>query len=162
MAVQGAIVGYDCEGTLTLGGVVYNTAAYAVTGLFQLWGGQIDYRTGLRTIPYVQGQTAYPSWRNALRVSLPLLISGHVTTAGAATGLTPMRQLYTHHATLLAQAQAPDPTTTVTRTLSLLTPAGTTLTASGGCVPLGIVPGTVEQNIMRATLELLIPAGIMA
>jgi hypothetical protein len=162
MAVSGAIVGYDCEGTLTLGGVVYNTAAYAVTGLYQLWGGQIDYRTGLRTVPYVQGQVAYPSWRNALRVSLPLLISGHVTTAGVATSLDKMRQLYTHHATLLVQAQAPDPTTTVTRTLTITTPTGATLTASGGCVPLGIVPGTVELYVMRATLELLIPAGIMA
>lgn len=158
MAVRGAILDPTCEGTLTIGGTLLNTAAYTVGDLWRLWGAQGDYRGTDRVLPYAQGVTSYPRWRNGLRLSLPMVISGHVTSAGVAVA-NPMSQLASHMVTLAGVCTPPDPTTTVTRTISLLMPNGTTKT--GTCVPLGITGGTVTAYIMRATLELLIPAGTL-
>lgn len=156
MAARGAIIDPTCEGTLTIGGVLLNTPAWTVSDLFRLWGTQIDYRGTDRVLPYSQGVVAYPRWKNGLRVSLPTIITGHVNSAGVAA-VNPMSQLAANIETLRAVVVAPDPTTTVTRTISVLKPNGVTYT--GTCVPLGLTPGSVTLSVMRATLELLIPAG---
>lgn len=153
----GAIQNTTCEGTLTLGGVNLNTQGWTVKELWRLWGGQRDYRGTDRLIPFVDGVLSYPRWLNGLRLSLPMIITGFVNSSGA-TYANSMQGLQTNLATINAVAQAPDPlTTNGTRTISLLTPLGTTLT--GTVIPLGLVPGAVTTYIMKATLELLIPAG---
>lgn len=158
VAVPGALRDVTCDGTLTIGGTLLNTVSWSVGDLWRLWGQQGDYRGTDKIIPYSQGVLSYPRWRNGLRLSLPMIISGQVTTAGVAAS-NPMSTLAGHLATLAAVCTPPDPTTTVTRTISVLKTNGTTIT--GVCIPLGIVGGEVVTAIMRATLELLIPAGVL-
>ena len=157
MAVPGSIQNPTCEGTLTIAGTLLNTVAYSVAGLQALWGTQIEYRGTDKVVPYAQGTLSYPRWRVATRHSLPMIITGHVNTSGVAAS-NPMSQLATHVRALASVVEPPDPTTgNVTKAASLLLPNGTTLTAN--VIPLGIVPGEVTYNIMRCTLELLIPTG---
>lgn len=160
MTVAGQIIDPTCEGTLTIGGVSMNTAAWSVSELWRLWGTQGDWRGTDRVLPYAEGVRSYPRWRNGLRLSLPMIITGHVNSSGVANA-NPMAGLAANMATLAAVVVPPAGASgSITRTISVTRPGTTTLT--GTCIPLGVTPGNVTSSIMRATLELLIPAGVLS
>ena len=81
--------GYDCEGTLTIGGISMNRLAWGVFGdesgtggLVPLWV-QTEQRGQDRVLPGAAGVIAYRRRETVTRHDLRILVVGDVDSAGA-------------------------------------------------------------------------------
>lgn len=163
MSTRGPLRFYDCEGTLTIGSTVLNGPAWMVMGLAQLWGTTLDLRGVEVALPYGQGQVVYPRWRNALRVSLPMIINGHVAPTGLPEFHNPVAGIARNIRRLRDSGDIvpvdPNTTPVYKRTATLVLPDGTTMT--GDVIPLGLKmdADAIKLGTARATLELIIPDG---
>lgn len=163
---MGAIEGYDCEGTLTIGGISMNRPAWAVVGEENGEGGlwalkfELEKRGEDRLVPSAAGVIAYPRRINAYRMDLRFLVTGDVDDTGAATADSRVG-LEENLAYLYTNVWAP-PGSGVTRAATLTMFGGGTIGAAIhvlGFTRRGFVAADVNQSILEGTIQIAIPSG---
>ena len=163
---MGAINNFDCEGTLTIGGISINRAAWAVLGdntgqggLLPLWI-YTEQRGEDRILPNAAGVIPYRRREAPTRHDLRLLITGDVDQNGAA--VTDSRAgLATNLTYLETNVIQPTAATDGTRAATLTVFGAASRSAN--IHVLGLVPQEYHlsetSTIMVATLQISIPAG---
>lgn len=153
MTLQGQITPGTCFGALTLNGVYMHTYAWDIIDLTELFLPP-QTRGGNVVVPGAQGRRPYPLRADETRYSLPMVISGVTDEAGIPYA-DPYIGLQTNLTALTAVFQN-DPTSPGF-TANLDTPDGTILSAFVQVASVKL--GNRMGPIIRATLDLVIPAG---
>lgn len=158
----------QCDGELTIDGVLMHTPAWNVLRVLALWMPG-DQRGSDRLLPLTPGVIPYQRRLTVTRHSLPMAIHGEVDQAGVPYPNV-WAGLEANIDYLKANVVAPTGTGDGTRPASLLMPSGATRTAD--IHVLDLVPGRVvagtnmvtgDEGVgMLATLEISIPAGEFA
>lgn len=163
---------YDCEGTLTIGGISMNRAAWAILGDEDGDGGllglitKVSQRGSDRKIPSAGGVLAYRRWADVTEHQLRILVAGDVNYLGVANadhnaGLASnLDYLYTN-------VIAPVASTTGTRAAVLNIPGLGTKTADIHVTGVEQTKYHLSQNgadgsIWEGRLTISIPAGRFA
>lgn len=157
---------YDCEGTLTIGGISMNRLAWGVFGdeegqggLLPLWV-QTEQRGQDRVLPGATGVIAYRRRETATRHDLRLLVVGDVDSAGAPVA-DHAEGLAANLAYLESNVVQPTNLTDGTRAATLTVPGQTIRTAD--IHVLGLVPQTYRVgstgSLFIGTLQISIPSG---
>lgn len=164
-----SITNYDCEGTLTIGSILMNRAAFAIVGddsgeggLLQLWA-ETEVRGDDRLLPSSTGIIPYQRRLAPHRVDLRLLVCGDVTQAGVANSNF-ASGLVTNLAYIYTNVVAPTGTGDGTRAATLTFTGQTNRTAN--IHVLGMVKQhynlATDSAIWEGTLQISIPAGRFA
>lgn len=125
---------YDCEGTLTIGGISMNRPAWAVLGDETGAGGLLQLVTTAsqrgqnRTVPSAAGTIAYRRRLTTTSHELRLLVVGDVDQNGAPVA-NPQQGLAINLSYLYTNVVAPVASATGTRAATLAIPGLATLTA---------------------------------
>lgn len=147
-------------GKLTINGIDMHTPAWNVLDPTPLYMPS-DYLGENIRIPGSNGRRAYPLWVDQGHYVLPMLISGEVDLNGS-----PYADIWIGAQTNLQYLQtnvaSPPTAPTATRSASLLMPDGTTLTADVQVFPFRTENLYLQKPLFRATLELIVPAGVFA
>jgi len=156
---------YDCEGTLTIGGVSLNRPAWAVAGddrgnggLFQLLT-TVDLRGDDRIIPGAAGVVPFRRRQTVTRYSFRFLVTGAVDETGAVNA-DPIDGLADNLDYLWTNVLTPPATTTGTRTAVWTKPDASTVSAEVHvirCEPTSYALGT--DSIWEGRLVLSSPSG---
>lgn len=154
--IPGQVCISDQVGTLTINSIPLNTPAWGVLDLSELWGSQPPLRGNNVVIPGAVGTRAYPRRFDQSVWSLHMIISGFVDDMGVEYADEEVG-LETNLAYLQTNVIDPPTPPTATRSASLLTPSGNTLTADVQVT--GFDRGAKNLGLMRAVLELTIPGG---
>jgi len=152
-STPGVITPGLCAGTLTIAGVSMHTAAWDCIDLMELWFPP-PTRGGNVLIPGAQGKRPYPLRADEGRYSLPMVITGVCDQVGLLNA-DPYLGLQQNLAALAA-VFVNDPTINGL-TAALVMPDSSVLTALVQVA--SVKPGSRVGPVMRATLELVIPAG---
>jgi hypothetical protein len=152
-AALGILNDVECNGTLTINGVLMHNQAWAMIDLGDLWLPPKTRGSNV-VIPGAVGRRAYPVRADETTYSLPMLISG-VAAPGGVMYSDAMVGLETNIG-LLADVFVPDPNV-ATVTASLEMPSGAVRTAEVQIV--GVKLGKQVGPVMRAILEMVVPAG---
>ena len=159
------LVGFDCEGTLTIDGFAMNRPAWAVTGddsgrggLLPLWF-KFDQRGEDRLLPNAAGVIPYPRRTTVTRHDLRILVVGDVDAAGAPSA-TPKATLQNNLSAIVNAVVNPPGGTTGTRTAVLTLAAGV---KTGPIHVIGFEPDQYfladDVTILEGTLQISIPSG---
>lgn len=159
---------YDCEGTVTIGGVSMNRPAWALFGDEQGNGGLLplifraDQRGEDRILPFAGGVVPFQRRTTATRHDFRLTVTGDVDSAGA-VNVDSEAGLVTNLAYLWTNIVKPTALTDGTRTFSYTAPGGTVRT--GTVHVLGLEPVRYHLNgrssIFVGVLQVSIPAGLL-
>ena len=150
----------ECLGRLTINTVDMHTSAWCVLDVLPLYLPS-DYRVGNVLLPGVAGTSAYAYLVDEGHYALPMLLTGMVDQAGVLyadrwTGLqTNLAYLYTN-------VVSPPASPAATRAATLLMPDATTRTANVQVLPLRLENQYLTKPIVRAMLEIIVPAGRFA
>jgi hypothetical protein len=144
-------------GQLTINGLLMHTPAYTMIDLTELWLPG-PTRGANVVLPHVSGTRPYAHRLTEAPHSLPMAFVGDADSGG--TGIAPgdrMSQLQANIEEVIAGIPVPSVGTV---SASLVLPDSTTLTADIQVNQ--IVFGSRTQDMVQATLEILIPAGVFA
>lgn len=164
-----AIENYDCEGTLTIGGILMNRAAFAIIGddvgeggLLQLWA-ETEVRGSDRLIPAAAGVIPYQRRLKDKLFDLRLLVCGDVTQAGVANADF-KAGLVTNLAYIYTNVVAPTGTGDGTRAATLTFSGVTSRTANIHVLGMRKVRYNLaaDSAIWEGLLSISIPAGRFA
>lgn len=163
------LVDFDCEGTLTIGSVLMNRAAWMIAGdeegsngLVQLWV-TAEQRGEDRILPSATGVIPYRRRLTATRHDLRLVVTGDVTDAGVATSnsktglMTNLNYIYTN-------VVAPTGATDGTRAATLTFTGITSRTANIHVLGLQVTRFNLatDSAVFEGVLQISIPAGRFA
>lgn len=129
------IYDYDCEGTLTIGGISMNRSAWAIVGDETGAGGLLQLVTTTeqrgqdRILPSAAGVVAYPRRLTVTTYELRLLVVGDVDRNGVAVA-NPQQGLAVNLKYIYDNVVAPVVSSTGTRSASLVIPGLSTLSAN--------------------------------
>jgi hypothetical protein len=152
--VEGAICVSDGVGTLTIDGTSLNCPAWGIPDLSALWGLVPPQRGKNVVIPGTPGQLPMPRRDDEAVVTLVMLISGTVDSAGTATADENVG-LITNIGLLEAAFVAPTPpAATLPATLTVAA-----LSLAADVQVTGFKVAIVTGGFAKAALELTIPAG---
>ena len=157
---------YDCEGTLTIGGISMNRLAWGVFGdeegqggLLPLWF-QTEQRGQDRLLPGATGVIAYRRRETVTQHELRILVVGDVDSAGAAVS-DHAEGLAANLAYLESNVIQPTNLTDGTRAATLTVPGQATRSAN--IHVLGLVPQSYRLasagSLFIGTLQISIPSG---
>lgn len=166
------IIDYDCEGTLTIGGISMNRPAWAILGDEQGEGGLLGLITNVaqrgsnRKIPGSAGVLAYRRRVDETEHELRILVAGDVNSSGVATS-DHNQGLAVNLDYLYTNVIAPVVSTTGTRSASLVIPGLATRTANIQVTGLQqteyhLAPNGRDGAIWEGRLQITIPAGRFA
>jgi hypothetical protein len=141
-----------------VGGVPLATPAWTLENLQDLWSGPVTRGTDL-VIPEARGQRPYPRRIDAWRLTLNVAVYGDLAWDGTAHS-DPRAGLWANIAHLRANAFDPPGTGDGTRPLVLHLPDGSTLDATT-TVERFVVGSAINWFSLRATVDLVIPAGVL-
>lgn len=160
------LVNYDCDGVLTIGGIVMNRPAWAVTGdgdgegsLFDLLIG-VEQRGEDRLMPFGVGVIPYRRRITVTTHTLRLLVVGDVDENGDPT-TDHTDGLRANLAYLMANVVAPVATSAGTRAATWDPPAGATQLSAAIHVT-GITKKKMalgDNAVFEGTLNISVPAG---
>ena len=160
------LLNYGCLGTLTIGGVSMNRPAWDLVDVSPLWLTG-DVRGEDRILPGLTGVRSFKRRRTVTSHTLRLLVCGTVDRLGAVNA-DPLVGLYANLVYLRANVADPTGTGDGTRAAVLTKPGGGTLT--GPVTVEGITEGQIakgtnmageDEYVMRCTLRLTVPAGVL-
>jgi hypothetical protein len=154
---------YGRTGTLTINSIVLNSRAWDIPDLTALWA-DMDVDGDDVSLPGADGVVPHQRFLSAMRVPLPMVISGDCDPAGVDYA-NAWVGLETNLATLKSGLLLPTGTGDGTLPATLTMPSGATRTADVHVLGLrhGASQGTVTLHArMRAVLQLSIPAGQFA
>lgn len=164
-----ALTNYDCDGTLTIGGILMNRSAWAIIGddtgrggLLPLWV-DVEQRGEDRLLPGAAGVIPYRRRVTVTTHDLRLIVTGDVDLNGTATSNS-KTGLITNLNYLYANVVAPTGATDGTRAATLTFSGITSRTANIHVLRLeperyNYVDGSA---VFEGTLQISIPAGRFA
>lgn len=160
------LVNFSREGTLTIGGILMNRAAFAIVGdergkggLVPLWA-DFDVRGQDRLVPSASGVVPYPRRLTVTRHDLRLLIAGDVDQAGTPVA-DAIAGLEANLEYVRTNVVAPVVSSTGTRSATLTMPSGATRTANIHVLRLQTESYLLSdcEALHVGTLQISIPAG---
>lgn len=159
---------YDCEGTLTIGGISLNRPAWAVLGDDRGNGGllqlltTVDLRGDDRTIPGATGVLPFRRRQTVTRYSFRFLVTGDVDETGA-VNVNAKNGLVDNLDYLWTNVLTPPATSTGTRAAVWTKPDATTVSSNVHvirCEPTTYAMGT--SSIWEGRLVISSPSGRFA
>lgn len=157
---------YDCEGTLTIGGISMNRPAWAILGDDTGAGGLLqlitvaEQRGSDRIIPSATGVIAYPRRLTVTPFELRILVAGDVDSTGAPTA-NAQEGLAVNLNYLYTNVVAPVVSSTGTRAATLSIPGLSALTANIHVI--GLRPSEYHlgssASVWEGRLQISVPGG---
>lgn len=162
-----ALEGYDCDGSLTIGGISMNRPAWAIQGdetgqggFIRLWS-WFDVRGEDRIVPGAAGVVPFPRRITVTRHDLRILITGDVDETGAVNA-DPLVGLEENISYIVTNVVNPVVSSTGTRAATLTMPSGSTRTANIHVMGLDIQAAYIDEQrrtIAEGRLMISIPTG---